>query len=74
MTTMIGRIGMFGAITFYQVDPGTEVECNLTHQKLIVTDDVVVFGGGRAWVTPKIYQALKDDPRSTINSALKERK
>jgi len=60
-------IGTFGAVTLYQVEPGTEVECNLTHKKLTVTDDHVVFGGGKAWVTPKVYQTLKDHPRSMIN-------
>ena len=69
MGATVERIGTFGAITFYKVDPGTEVECNLTHKKLTVTDDAVVFGGGVAWCTPKAYDALKSDPRSTINQS-----
>jgi hypothetical protein len=50
------------------IEPGTEVECNLTHKKLIVTDDHVVLAGGKAWCTPKVWKALERHPRSTINT------
>lgn len=49
----------FGAITFSVVEAGHQLEDPKTGEKFTVTDETAVFKGDRAWVTQKVYDAIK---------------
>jgi len=52
-------LNVFGAVHFHVVEAGTVVGQDKDGADMIVTDTSAVFNGGNAWVTQKIYDALK---------------
>lgn len=53
--TLRGLMGVGIAV----VEPGTVVGKDREGNDMIVTDESAVFNGPRAWVTQKVYDALK---------------
>ena len=52
-------INAFQGVRVNVVEAGTVVGQNKDGADMIVTDTSAVFNGGNAWVTQKIYDALK---------------
>lgn len=50
---------MFSGMMISVVEPGTVVVKDNKGNEMIVTDESAVFQGSRAWVTQKVFDALK---------------
>jgi hypothetical protein len=50
---------MFGGINLNIVEPGTVVGHGPNNEPFVVTETSAVFRGSQAWVTQKMYDAIK---------------